>query len=394
MARHMPHMMRFRDVVVQMHNGRTNPGAAWPDFETQYHARHLQGGRPVCAPPPEVSGTIEPVSKPCAFLGAHDGHFGHFVAETAPRLPQTLAELPEDTPLVFSARMDLSPDTAHPAFLEVLRWLGAAPERLRFVNRPTRFRDLSIAAQGEHLGSAAPPLEYLRHLEDIARRNGLHPAPETVLYVSRARLSPELAGHAGEAYLDACLEALGVAVLHPETTPLPEQLRAYAKARTLIFAEGSAAHGRQLLGRIDQHIAILVRRPGQLMAMDALTARSSRLDHVAATRAELRFKNQSGRRWPHSTMSLYDVPRLLNWFDSIGVPLRRVWDPDHYAEARDARILAWIRAIHRPKNVKRFQMASSPAHFRSHLSKQGLEHLCEPAAKAIARAQLLAGGGH
>lgn len=386
LARRLPPLMRFRDVVVQRHEGRRNPGAAWPDFAAQFHARHLKGLRPVCLPPPPPEGEVGSVDEPCAFIAPHDAHFGHFVAEAASRLPQTLAELSDDTPLVFTCRVDLTPDRAAPAFMAVLDWLGVAPARLRFVRQPHRFRNLSVAGQAEHLDGPAPAPDYLRLLETMTARHDLPPRPETILYVSRAGLPPFRGGHGGEAYLEACLRELGVPVLRPEAAPLPEQMRAYAGARSLIFAEGSAVHGRQLLGRIDQDVAILQRRIKAWIAPHGILARSGSVEYVPVLKNELYYLSEDGKRWPHSTIGIYDQGCLLDWFDGIGVPLRRIWDPAHHARAQDARILDWFRATYDPRRTPWQRPANGPEHFVKQLRRLELEHLVGPVLAIIAAA--------
>ena len=58
-----------------------------------------------------------------------------------------------------------------------------------------------------------------------------------------------MTGFAGEAYLEQVLERIGIGVIRPEKFSIAEQMATYRAAQTLMFAEGSALHGAQLLGR-------------------------------------------------------------------------------------------------------------------------------------------------
>jgi hypothetical protein len=379
----LPPVMAFDDVLVQGHKGRTNPGALWPDFARQHFARHLRHKVPVCHKPaiPEVS--VEVVEAPAMFVGAHDFHFGHLVAELAPRLPQALAERP-DLPLVFTGWQPMGPADLAPAFRALLDWYGIGWDRLRIVHRPTRFRRLEVAAQGEHLNGSEPPEDYLRLVEAIAAaRLPDRPRPEGVLYVSRTRLARQLGMLAGEAYLESRLAALGVGILHPETLPLPAQMAAYAGARVLVFAEGSALHGRQLLGRIDQQVSVLLRRRWSRLATSEIMARVDSLEYVPCQGKVLDFLNAEGKPYPFAAVAFFELDELFDHFGALGVPLARGWDMGAYAAARDADVLGWLRAICRPDIEPWNRPHNGPEHFVTQLEELGLGHLA-PEARRIA----------
>jgi hypothetical protein len=381
----LPPMLEFADVLVTGSRSRTSPGVLWPDFDRQYHARHLWFAEPACTRPDIPEGPVDTVSEPAIFVAAADDDFGHLVASAAPRLPQSLAE-GGDRPLVFSTRAPETPASLPPAFTAIVHdWFGIPPDRLRLIHRPTRFARLAIAAQGEHLGGPAPSEAYLALLGGIAARHGISPAPRDIAYVSRAGLAPYQSALAGEAYLEACLADLGVRIIRPEALPLPDQLRAYATARHLIFAEGSALHGRQLLGRIAQDISVLVRRPGTRLAQAALLARADSVEHVPATAGALHFLGQDGKPWKHSTVAFLDLPTVLDHLAGLGLPIRRIWDPARYAAARDARVLDWLRAIHAPTVPRWLRPHNPPTHFTDQLQALDLGHLA-PAALDIATA--------
>lgn len=379
----LPPMLEFADVVVTASMSRSSPGVIWPDFERQYHARHLWFGEPACTRPDLPEGPVAAEAGSAIFVAAADDDFGHLVASVAPRLPQSLAE-GGARPLVFSTRTPQTLASLPPAFRAVMfDWFAIPPERLRLIHRPTRFARLAIAAQGEHLGGPAPSDAYLALLDGIAARHGIVPDPSGIAYVSRAGLAPWQSALAGEEYLEACLAGLGVRILRPEALSLPEQVRAYAAASHLMFAEGSALHGRQLLGRVAQDISVLVRRPGTRLAQAALLARADSVEHVPATSGSLHFLGQDGKPWKHSTVALLDLPAVFDHLEGLGLPIRRVWDEARHAAARDARVLAWLRAIHAPSVPRWLRPHNPPAFFADQLQALGLGHLA-PAALEIA----------
>lgn len=346
--RALPPIQSFRDVLAGRAANRRTPGVLWPDFEAQTHARLWRRNRRICTRP-EIDATApEIVAAPAVFVSMYDDHFGHMISETVPRLPQSLAEMP-GLPLYFSCDRPMRVERTSGMFRAVLDWLGVPLDRLRFIHRPTLFRELHIAAQAEHLDGPPPPGGYLDLLEArIAGRLDPAARPEGVTFVTRASLAAQHGRHAGEGYLAACLSALGVRIVHPELLPLPEQMRIYAQSRYLVFSEGSAAHGRQLLGRVDQHVSILRRRFRSHLALNQLAPRCATLRYVASFGGSLHVADAKGVRIDHAMASLYRIEPVIAHFEAMGVPLGRVWDSATYQHSRDRDVLAWIGALYGP----------------------------------------------
>lgn len=133
---------------------------------------------------------------------------------------------------------------------EPVVWGGASREP-----HPVRGRAASgPAALRGRAGRAVAECRPLRRLSRPSRweleEQATPPNRGKVVYVSRSALTTK-GCHAGETYLCSVLQQLGVSVIWPEAMPLREQLQRYAGAEKLVFAEGSALHGRQLLGRLD-----------------------------------------------------------------------------------------------------------------------------------------------
>lgn len=376
----LPPILDFADVRVGPQTAPFSPGADWPEFDRQTYARLLRRGRPVDQRPVFTDGLVDTVADPAAFVCFHHTHFGHLVAEAAPRLPQTLTECP-GLPLVFSALRPLSPAQASGPLKAVLGWWGVPPDRLRFVHRPTLFRRLSVAAQGEHLDGPPPNDAYLALIERLAAPHALPRPDGSTVYVGRSGLEWHKGAHAGEAHLEACLTALGVRVIQPQTLTLADQLRIYAGASRLIVAEGSALHGRQLLGRIDQDVSVLVRRPGWALARNALLPRLRSLVHAQVASRSLHAQTPQGQPRGFTALWFYDVPALVQHFAWLGLDLGRVWDDAAYRAARDLQVLRWLKA--QKWQVGPEQRAHPPAFFIDQLDALDLGHLRSPAAAVL-----------
>jgi hypothetical protein len=116
------------------------------------------------------------------------------------------------------------------------------------------------------------------------------PAGE-VLFVSRAGVGE---GLVGEAALEDFFAALGARIYRPEQHPLAEQLATYLSHAQLVFTEGSALHGLQLLGRIPGELTVLARRPGRF-GQAFLAPRVAALHHVPLAGPAVHGRAPDGR---------------------------------------------------------------------------------------------------
>jgi len=320
-------------------------GPVWPDFERQTLARHLFDGDPIDLSARPVDGPHARIDRPCVWVGYARPHFGHFVAEYATRLPVSVQERPDDLYL-FTLHPAMTPESVPEFFWAVLAWYGIDRAQVLFVTRPLRVRRLRVAPQGEHLRQSVPDPGYLDLLDRNAARNALQPVVADLLYVARVNLLQKgLGGHAGEGYLVSVLRRLGCAILDPAVAPLEHQLARYAGARHIVFAEGSAVHGRQLLGRIDQRVTVLLRRPRSSIARAMLEPRCRRLDYGRVT-AKLTWPMRlNGTRWHARSISFYDDAALIATFGDIGLDLTPHWSDEDFRSARAADAADWLRKV-------------------------------------------------
>ncbi|MCX7644250.1 MAG: glycosyltransferase family 61 protein [Rhodobacteraceae bacterium] len=345
----------FRDIAVvptrSIRHRIPCGGPVWPDFDRQTGLRHCRSGRPVDRPPPPPAGPCPRIAEPCVWGGYLETSFGHLVAEHVPRLPFALAERPDDLYL-FTAHPRDDAATLPPHVWDVLAWLGLRRERVCVVTAPVVAAELRAGPQAEMLWQSAPAPGYLAELGRIAARNGLEPEPRPVLYVTRAGMTTRgQGGHLGEGYLVALLRALGVAVIDPAALPVRAQLAAYAGAAHLVFAEGSALHGRQLLGYIDQTIHVLLRRRASRIGRKMIAARCARLVYHE-TAGDMLRPGSAPR--VDIACTLYDRDALFAAFAAAGVDLAPHWDDDAWRAAAAADLAGWLlrhrpagRALHR-----------------------------------------------
>ncbi|WP_127107714.1 glycosyltransferase 61 family protein [Pararhodobacter zhoushanensis] len=371
----LPGMVSFENILVQGYTRSFSPGVFWPDFHADGVQRHFRNGAPICQPP--VPAEEPPVRFPgeAVFLGANGSHFGHSCAEIVPRFLQSKTEHP-DLPFILTGRLGHAEETSPtPVMSALLGWFGIDQQRVKIITAPTVFDQLHVAAQAEHLNGAQPYDEYLDLLDSLYAENGLENIANDFVYVSRAQLRPGYGIHAGESYLCSLLEAAGVRILYPERSPLRLQLALYAGAKRLIFAEGSALHGRQLLGRFPQKIDILERRKKKKkFAINQLAPRCDALTYVSATARNLTYKTETDDGDLFRALALYDVDTVLNYFESIGLPLKDLWDQAAFLTSQDDAILAWVRAIHGLRN-KSHRAAGTGDHVIDQLNDAGLGHL-------------------
>lgn len=335
----------FRDVVVYPTQGLLAPpwtlfrgGPDWPWFWLRRAERHCRyrARIPLDVRPHRERPGVLPVEPKGTWCGPVSQHFGHAVANFGSRIAEA-SVLPRDRPLVFSAR----PGEQPPPFLwEVLAHFGVGRERVRIVSEPTLFSSLLVPPQAEPLHGAVPDP---RHLDLLDRLAGPAPPPDgSRLYVSRAMLWKGKI--AGDAYLEEALRSSGHVPFHPELVPVREQLAAYRRASSLVFAEGSALHGLQLLGRLSADVVVIARRRGSRLAERPIGARARSVTYVDAVDGALIGLDRKGRRQPSTGMTVLDDDRLVMGLERAGIPVGAGWSRAAFARQRDADVGRWVEA--------------------------------------------------
>ncbi len=302
-------------------------GPHWPDFDAQYEARHRRRDQPVDHEPAWQPPKLR-LTGTWAWAGPITAHFGHQILEFSMRLVPTLAEHPDARFLfgVTSFAPFQTIESAPEFFKAILDWFDIPLDRCRVVNTPALVDELTVVPQAEQLGGPGPTSEHLDVMESRTNARLADLRRRGVVYVSRAA---QMERFAGERAIEDALRRCGVEVVRPETLPLIEQLRVYAAAELLVFAEGSAMYGPLLTGRSLADVAVLCRRPGFHLASRFLQPRAKSLRYVEAIK-ELK----PGTVFPARQVSLtmLDEEALLGAFDELGIAVRRHWDARAYAE--------------------------------------------------------------
>lgn len=304
----------------------------------------------------------------------YDDHFGHLISEAISRIPQSLAEHP-DLPLYFTCGRPTEAARTSRVFQSIMKWLNVPLEQLRFIHQPTLFRELHIAAQAEHLNGPPTALGYLDLLEARIHGNLQKTRPSGITFVSRCKLAQPKGSHAAEGYLVDRLEQLGVRVIHPQDLPLPDQMQIYADSKHLVFSEGSAIHGRQLMGYVDQEITILRRRFRSSVAQHQLRPRCETLTYVPCFAGALYTRERDGAKIHHMMSSIYRIAPVFKYFEGIGVDLTSVWNHADYERARDHDVLAWVRALYSPSAAHWLRPTNTAEELLDQLEPLELEHL-------------------
>ena len=231
----------------------------------------LRHFRPSAGGPANMLYTVAPTAKELANAPFHAGdtvwgglyskeHFGHMAAETVHRL-WAVALLPElaHATVAFQVSAGRDGDIA-PWFAELLARFSVAQERVKLVNRVTRFERLHVPMQGRTLGGIDLTPCYGRVLSSLPLAKAPADTPRRI-YVSR-RAHIHTGKYLGESHVEALLRAHGFTILVPENEPLEQVLAKLAAAELIVFVEGSAIHNLDLMGRVKARIFVIGRRSG------------------------------------------------------------------------------------------------------------------------------------
>ena len=318
-------------------------GPVYPATGVEPWMRHCMANHVADVPPGPPYGPILRMDRPCIWLGYMQMHFGHLIAEHLTRALWARVQRPDDLYLF------VMPPGVPVSYLlrDLFAWYGLPPSQMRQITAPVLAKELRVYPQAELFLGKGPSGQYLDLLDRHVAASGLLARPARTVFVTRhGMLQRSTGSHAAEGYLVELLRRLGVTVLDPASQTLGQQLAVYAGAERLIFSEGSALHGRQLLGRIDQDIVVLNRRPGSRMAENVIAPRCRSLQYVEATAAIAtpRHPEWGGEEW-NLGLSIYDIVALHEVLRSLGLDIGPIWDHDAYAQALDADAAIWVNRL-------------------------------------------------
>ena len=239
-------------------------------------------------------------------------------------------------------------ETLDRSYRDVLEFLEIGPSQVTVLNENTVVERLSISEQGANFGGHPAP-EYLDVLAEASKRrldelHGTGPSARKV-YVSKSKI-PHGGTILGESYLEGLLRDEGFLVFYPEETPLSAQMDIYRKASELVFCEGSACHGTELLGtRMLDRVFVLGRRPETRGALSAILGPRSHQFELFRDTVLLGtaiVHGETRRVHTEFSVSLVDIDRFVAFFREHKLARLDEIDASEYFEAAERDLRAYF----------------------------------------------------
>lgn len=238
---------RVLPIAVLDRNGEPIPAAACGT-----HRRSSTGYRP----DPAALADNERLGGTWLWGGLFSHHFGHQITRSLGRLAGL--EGVEGLDGILFAQLDGRAAGAGNAalFRRLLDGLGIG-HPFHVVTRPTEVERLHIGPDlfSEQTECAAAPA-YVAWARRQVLPDATRPIPGSRLYVTRSRLDPSLGRILCEDVLEENLARHAYDIFAPEAHSIPDQLRRYAEAETIVTTDGSHAH-----------LIAFARQPGQRVVM-------------------------------------------------------------------------------------------------------------------------------
>jgi len=315
-------------------NGGVVVDPSVPDHQRLRHSRYW---RPVDHFDPAAGFALR-LKGQFLYFGPIYDHFGHSMSEMVHRLIPAL-KLFGNARLLMVDALDTGPPRDYaqlpPFLLEILGLLGIGPDRVVIINKDMTVAQLSVCEQGSDFGGG-PKAGYLPYLTEAIspRLDALYQGtlPLSKLYVSRSRHRPG-GSFLGESYLEERLVEEGFTIFHPQEYSLLFQMQVYRSAEAIVFAEGSACHGTELLGEEslgDCHL--LVRREDHREIFGRVLRTRSRSYHDLSGAITLgtAMLNPDDSPQSHLGVSLYRTDDLLAYFRGHGLARLAGFDKGEY----------------------------------------------------------------
>lgn len=296
------------------------------------------------------------------YAGAIYDHFGHFMAEMVHRILPARALGLDHRFLFVGARGH----EAHASFdrlprhlRDILSFLGLGSQDVVIALDDVVVERLHLVPQAaQHHGD--PDDRYLDLLSAHSGRVldaafGGAPRPRRI-YVSRTRQAME-GGLLGETHLEHWLQGAGFQPFYPEEHGFAEQMDHYRKAECVVFTQGSACHGTELLGRGDLGSVILIPKSVKAGFFERILAPRARRFAQAGDPNQvgtMYYDASSGFQHIHLGVSLIDFPALVRCLAREGVdcpPLR----PWAYRRAAVRDLRRYIRGATKARGPDRAQ---------------------------------------
>jgi hypothetical protein len=280
-------------------------------------------------------------------------HFGHYMSEMVHRIvPVLLSSKSAGRDWLF-VDMHRKPRASFRALPSVFRavadFFDINVEKIKVINSDVEVDSLEIVEQGSDFGGGPKP-GYLDDLKSVVHQKlddlfeGVH-FPKKV-YVTRSGI-PHGGSFLGERYLESLLEASGFKIFHPERESLTMQMQTYRSAETLIFSEGSACHGVELLGRNSLgRVIVLGRRENSVGIFESIFRQRTNEYFQECVSVDVgSVVTRRGGDKPLSEFSVYffDIPKLVRVLSNENILVTKLFDKTKYMETSDADFLSYIK---------------------------------------------------
>ncbi len=192
----------------------------------------MRSGELIPYPAEEKNKTAEYSDQSVIYGGVAYFHaYGHFLLESTARLWFVLQNSDDKRPIVFI------PVGKPDRYLEFFDLLGIERERLLFIDRPMRFKEIAVPEMSSHLG------EYYTEEFMLPFRRAAANVPAAKyekVYLTRRRF--EFGNMYGEEALERTFKANGYKIISPERLSVREQIALMKGAKNVVSVLGSATH--------------------------------------------------------------------------------------------------------------------------------------------------------
>ncbi len=192
-------------------------------------------------------------------------HFGHALLESTARL-WVRSVMPEVENVAFLMKKQVNrPRRFTDPMTPMIDMFAGGIGQIAGIKGPTRVERLVLAPQGFGTGDmiAGSP-EFRAHIHKVLADRVKPEGPEKI-YISRTELYSKRGRYFAEDRIEALLKAEGYHIYHPQTHDLEAQAAQYAAAHTIISSDNSALHMAAFFARPDSRLAIIQRRPADVL---------------------------------------------------------------------------------------------------------------------------------
>ncbi|PTQ74395.1 uncharacterized protein DUF563 [Celeribacter persicus] len=192
-------------------------------------------------------------------------HFGHALLESTSRL-WARSVMPEVENVAFLMKKQVNrPGRFTRPMKPMIDMFAGGIGEMAGIKAPTRVERLVLAPQAFGTGDmiAGSP-DFRAHVHRVLTDRVKPVGPEKI-YISRTELYSKRGRYFAEDRIEALLEAEGYHIYHPQLHDLDAQAAQYAAAHTIISSDNSALHMAAFFARPNSRLAIIQRRPADVL---------------------------------------------------------------------------------------------------------------------------------